>query len=128
MAILHPQVPLRLVESDARKCEFLKHAAHTLKLTGVDVLNQRLEALSVVEPGTAGLSRGFASVSKTCLLANKIFPVGSTFFHLKGNSWSSEIAEIPSQLIAYWKPELVAEYTLPVSQARRGIVSTIKKA
>ena len=127
-AILHPQSSIQLVESDARKCEFMKHAAHLLKLTQVEVLNQRLEALAPVATGTTGLSRGFATVSKTCILSNKVFPVGSTFYHMKGNSWSSEIAEIPSQLIAFWKPELVAEYTLPISQVRRAIVCTTKKA
>lgn len=127
-AIMHPGVPLRMVESDVRKCEFLKHVVHTLGLKGIDVINQRLETLAPVAPGTLGLSRGFASISKTCLMCNKIFPAGSAFYHLKGNSWSSEIAEIPSQLISVWKPELVGEYTLPVSQARRGLVCTTKKS
>lgn len=127
-AILHPHHPIQLVESDARKCEFLKHVAHQLNLRQVQVANVRLEALPMVAAGSVGLSRGFASISKTCLLANKVFPAGSTFYHLKGNSWSSEIAEIPSQLMSFWRPELVGEYTLPVSQVRRGLVATTKKA
>ena len=127
-AILHPGRAIQLVESDVRKCEFLKHMVHLLALKGVQIANVRVETLLPLAAGTVGVSRGFASISKTCIMANKLFPVGGKFYHLKGNSWSSEIAEIPSQLISIWTPELVGEYTLPVSQVRRGLVCTTKKA
>lgn len=125
-AILNPSCTYRLVEGDSRKCEFLKHAAHMLNLENVEVMNLRLESLKDL-PQSVAMSRGFAAVSKTCLLLNKVFPVGGRFYHLKGNNWSSEIAEIPSQLISVWAPELVCEYSLPVSQARRAVVCTTKK-
>lgn len=126
LAITEPAREICLVESDGRKAEFLKHVAHTLALANVKVLNIRLETMAPYNVKVA-ISRGFASVSKTCLTCNKIFPVGARFYHLKGNNWSSEIAEIPSQLISVWSPELVGEYVLPVSQARRAVVCTAKK-
>jgi 16S rRNA (guanine527-N7)-methyltransferase len=126
LGILEPEREVELVESDSRKCEFLKHAVHALKLTNVKVQNVRLETLQTANM-KVGISRGFASISKTCLACNKIFPIGGQFFHLKGNSWSSEIAEIPSQLISVWTPELVGEYSLPASQARRAVVRTTKR-
>lgn len=126
LGILEPAREVNLVESDSRKAEFLKHAIHILKLGNVSVMNVRFEALKS-NAMQVGISRGFASVSKTCLACNKIFSVGGQFFHLKGNNWSSEIAEIPSQLISVWAPDLVGEYSLPVSQVRRAVVRTIKK-
>ncbi|MBX3020474.1 MAG: 16S rRNA (guanine(527)-N(7))-methyltransferase RsmG [Bdellovibrionales bacterium] len=125
-AILDPSREWVLIEVDARKSEFLKHAAHVVGLKNVQVMNVRLETLKAVSIQCA-VSRGFASISKACLISNKVFPVGGQFYHLKGNSWSSEIAEIPSQLISVWGPELVGEYSLPVSQARRAVVCTTKK-
>lgn len=127
LGILDPAREVMLVESDSRKSEFLKHVVHTLNLSNVKIVNVRLESLGFKTP-QVGISRGFASISRTCLLCNKVFPAGSRFYHLKGNAWSSEIAEIPSQLISVWTPELVGEYVLPVSQARRAVVCTTKKS
>jgi hypothetical protein len=45
---------------------------------------------------------------------------------MKTTTWSTEIAEIPSQLCAMWAPELVGEYSLPHAQARRAVVATKK--
>lgn len=125
MALSAPSRQFFLVESDSRKCEFIKHMIHVLKLQNVTVMNVRLETLKAEEI-KVGVSRGFASISKTVLLLNKSFPVGGKFYHLKGTNWSTEIAEIPSQLMSVWSPELTGEYSLPVTQARRAIVSTTK--
>lgn len=125
MAILSPKLEFYLVESDSRKCEFLKHLLHVLKIPNCTVMNVRLESLKNEEISTA-ISRGFASVSKAILAMNKPFASGGQFFHMKGSNWSTEIAEIPSQLMSAWSVELVGEYSLPASQARRAIVCTKK--
>jgi 16S rRNA (guanine527-N7)-methyltransferase len=46
LAILDPKREVHLVESDMRKCEFLKHMIHLLKLSKVTLLNVRLETLT----------------------------------------------------------------------------------
>lgn len=125
MGVLNPGLEVHLVESDSRKCEFLKHAIHFLKLPNVKVMNVRLESLKNTDLGV-GISRGFATIAKTVLACNKIFSKGGRFYHLKGPSWSREIADIPSQLISVWTPELVGEYSLPISQSRRAVVCTTK--
>lgn len=124
-AILNPTTEFSFVESDSRKAEFLKHVFHEVGIPNAQVLNVRLETLKDMTLSTA-ITRGFASLSKTCLLCNKIFSRGGRVYHLKGNNWSSEIADFPSQLISLWRPELVGEYVLPVSQARRAVVCTTK--
>ncbi len=126
MGVMDPTRDFVLVESDGRKCEFLKHAVQILSLKNVSVMNVRFETLAG-QGVTCAVSRGFASISKTVLACNKIFAKDGKFFHLKGNNWSTEIAELPSQLIALWEPKLVGEYTLPVTQARRAVVMTEKK-
>lgn len=125
LALCAPDRQIFLVESDSRKCEFIKHIIHVLKLQNVTVMNVRLETLKAEEI-KVGISRGFASISKTVLLLNKSFTKGGKFFHLKGSNWSTEIAEIPSQLISVWAPELIGEYSMPVTQARRAVVCTTK--
>ena len=125
LATLDPTREYFLVESDTRKCEFLKHAVHRLELKNVMVMNVSLKSLKDSEVEVA-VSRGFASIGKTLLSCNKIFKTGGRFFHLKASTWSTEIAELPSQLISVWSPALVGEYSLPVNQARRAIVGTQK--
>lgn len=125
LAIMDPTREYVLVESDVRKCEFMKHVAHTLDLKKVVVANVRLETLSPDEVHCA-VSRGLASISKTILGCNRLFKKGGIFIHLKGNSWAGEVAEIPSQLISVWKPQLIGDYSLPVSQAQRAVVATLK--
>lgn len=126
MAIMDPSRELNLIESDSRKCEFLKHMTHTLKLSKVSILNVRLETLKDQNIQVA-VNRGFASISGTSLACNRVMSKGAVVYHLKGNSWANEIAEMPVQLISFWEPELLGEYSLPVSQARHAIVRTVKK-
>ena len=125
VALLHSDCEVVLIESDGRKCEFLKHIAHVLALKNCSVMNVRLESLRNEQLETV-LSRGFATISKSLLATNRFFAKGGRFYHMKGNHWSKEIAELPSQLISYWTPELVGEYSLPVSQARRSVILTHK--
>jgi 16S rRNA (guanine527-N7)-methyltransferase len=125
LAILAPEREFNLVESDGRKAEFLKHVIHKLGIKNTQVASVRFENMKILG-GTAGISRGFASISKTLLLSNRVFTKGSNFYHFKGSNWAREVAEIPAQLMSFWTPELVGEYSLPVGQARRGIVVTKK--
>ena len=127
LGILNPNTAINLIESDNRKCEFLKHTANVLQLKNVKVMTVRLETLKAANIAV-GVTRGFASLSKTMLLCNKIFGKGGRFFHLKSAAWSSEVADIPSQILSHWSPELLGEYSLPVSQARRGVIVTTKIA
>ncbi len=125
MALMRPDSQFLLVESDSRKCEFLKHMIAVLNIRNCRVLNVRLETLKSSEMSLA-MSRGFANISKTLLAVNKCFTKGGRFYHLKGSNWGTEIAAIPTQIISLWSPELVSEYSLPDTQARRSVVCTTK--
>ncbi|MGE4131371.1 MAG: 16S rRNA (guanine(527)-N(7))-methyltransferase RsmG [Bdellovibrionales bacterium] len=125
LAIMAPKAEVHLVESDTRKGEFMKHVIHFLGLENAKVLNLRLESLKKAELNAA-TTRGFATITKTLLSCNASFLKGGRIFHFKGPSWSREVAEIPSQIISQWKPELLGEYSLPNTQVRRVVVCTTK--
>ncbi|MCX7978379.1 MAG: class I SAM-dependent methyltransferase, partial [Bdellovibrionaceae bacterium] len=72
------------------------------------------------------VSRGLANISKSILLTRKIVKSGGVFYHMKGESWANEIADIPTQLCSIWSPALVKEYRLPVGEARFALVKTTK--
>ena len=125
MAIIEPRRQFRLVDADARKIEFLKHCIGRLGLKNVSTVHGRLED---VTPGSvhAAVSRGFASVSKSLLMARKACAQGCEFFHFKGQGWASEVAEMPSQILAAWDPRHVSDYTLPESELTLSIVITTR--
>lgn len=124
-AILYPEIKVNLVEVDQRKAEFLKHVAAQLKLSNIKVLTQSFESLPA-ESVRFGVSRGFASVSKSIMSGRRVFSESGVYFHLKSEGWASEIAAIPVQLCSYWTPGLVKEYQLPVGDVHFAVVKTTK--
>jgi 16S rRNA (guanine527-N7)-methyltransferase len=55
MRIVRPQLTLTMVEARERKVSFLREAMRDLGLTGVDVLNHRIETLRTHQPDLAGV-------------------------------------------------------------------------
>lgn len=125
IAALNPSMKLVLVDSDQRKCEFIKHTASLMALPNVQVLNSTIEALP---PASVkyGICRGFANISKTILLTRKLVPAGGAVFHMKGENWPTEVREIPTQLCSVWTPALVADYKLPIGSVKFALVRTDK--
>lgn len=123
IAILHPETRVYGVESDARKAEFLRHCAHKVGATNFVPIHARAEQLKEGSIHFA-VSRGFASISKALLLIRKSAAPNCRYFHFKTRSWSKEVAEIPAQIIAFWEPVLVKDYTLPDKEAELSLVLT----
>lgn len=111
--IMYPDQKVVLIDSDERKCEFLKHVIQLLSLQNVVVNNTKVESLSADSVQQA-ICRGFAPLPKALLTLRKIVASGGTIYHLKGDEWALEISEIPSQLCSIWRPELVSDYLLPI--------------
>lgn len=124
-AILFPKTRVKLVELDKRKAEFLSSVVTELKLPNVDVLNVNVADLSAGSVKFA-MARGFAPITKSLLLTRNIFSNDGCFYHIKGDEWAREIAEIPSQLCSHWTPSLVGEYKLPMGSSKFAIVVTQK--
>lgn len=124
-AVIAPDRHFRLVDRDQRKMEFCKHLGSTLKLKNVSYLCMDLKD---IEEGSVqfAISRGFASVSSSMLLARKQFAVGGRFFMLKGEGWSRELAEVQPQLFGLWRAEMIGQYTLPDSVAEYVVIAADK--
>lgn len=111
-AVLAPDRAFRLVDRDQRKLEFCKHVAASMGLKNVSTECIDVDRLPVASV-TFALSRGFASITKSLLLTRKIFSPGGSFFMLKGDSWTIEIADLPPRLFSSWKVDLLGKYLLP---------------
>jgi 16S rRNA (guanine527-N7)-methyltransferase len=125
MGILRPDLKLTLMESDKRKAEFIKHVASVLHLKNLNVRSERVESL---KPGTVttAICRAFANLPRSLLLTRKVFEVGGSFYHFKGNEWSFEMAQLPEQLCSTWNTKLVKEYELPETDISHSILVSTK--
>lgn len=125
MALMYPDKRIHFLEMDVRKAEFIKHMISILGLKNCDVLVRSIEVFGEGEVKCA-VSRGLSSLSKSILMARKAVPVGGTYYHLKGEEWATEIADIPTQLCSFWQPSLLGEYRLPIGEVRFAVVKTLK--
>jgi 16S rRNA (guanine527-N7)-methyltransferase len=126
LGVLAPTIQVRCVDSDARKCEFIKHVIYRLGLSNVSVINDRVENLpeSSVRAAT---TRGFASLGKTLISARKCVAFGGIIFNFKSSAWPIEAAELPSQVLAYWDVGQVHNYSLPEGDMTFSIVEALRK-
>lgn len=91
-AILYPTIKIVCVESDQRKCAFLKQVARLCSLSNVLVWNERVEKLPQHSVEVT-LSRGFASIDKILSIGATVFCESPVVFAFKGPNWVSEVKE-----------------------------------
>ena len=111
-AYLNPSREVILVDRDQRKLEFCKHAASIMALKNVNILVKGVEELPERSVHNA-ISRGFAPLQKALLIARKPMVRGGRFFHMKGDGWANELANIPTQVFSHWTPSLIGQYRIP---------------
>jgi 16S rRNA (guanine527-N7)-methyltransferase len=125
LAILNDSIKICLVEADVKKADFLRALVQSLGLKSVTISARQVESLPA-ESIKAAICRDLSILSKTLLLARRSFATGGSFFHIKGEEWSSEVMALPSQLCTFWQPALLSEYKLPQSEVKRAVVKTNK--
>ena len=125
MAILDPSRKMILIDADLRKVEFLKHVVMRLELKNVEVKAMRVEDIAENSIECA-VSRAFANIPKVILWVRKACKLGCELYHMKSDSWVTEMANIPAQLITNWAPQHVADYELPVENIKLSIILTKK--
>lgn len=124
-AILYNETKVVLVDSDSKKCDFLRHLVGLLKLTNVQVMCASAETLPENSIHYA-MSRGFATIPKAILTLRKQVIKGGVYFHLKTDEWGMEVTQIPPQLCSIWSASLVSNYKLPIGSIPFSVVKTDK--
>jgi 16S rRNA (guanine527-N7)-methyltransferase len=125
IAMLQPKLKVVLVDRDERKLEFCKHVASSVKLTNLSVQIKDVEALPEKSLMNV-VARGFAPLFKAMMLSRKSIASGGRFFHLKGDAWATELAQVPPQLLSVWAPSLLGRYSLPDARGEMAVVMTEK--
>jgi len=121
LGILKPELSVHLVERDLRKAEFLKFVVAELEL-----VNTHVEAKSIENLGKSsvslGVTRALGAIGPLLIQMNSLFTKGGRLFHFKGESWSTELANCPTQIFTNWDIQPLGHYLLPDSTVERTIV------
>lgn len=96
VAALRPEIPMILVESRARRVDWLERAIGALELDACRVEGKRLE---LVEPFKARIisARAFAPLPKLLRLSAPFSTSTTTFLLPKGRSAAQELEELPAR-------------------------------
>lgn len=126
-AALHPKIKVTVVDFDVKRLEYLHACATEARLSNVLVMNSQIESIQT-NLITHAVTRGVGNISKMLMLTRKCIEPGGTLYHMKGEEWTLEVSQIPSQLCSYWTPSLIKEYKLPIGEVRFSLVKTDKIA
>lgn len=96
VAALRPELPMVLVESRARRVEWLQRAIEAMDLKNCQVEGKRLEQVSPFEARIIS-ARAFAPLPKLLRLSAPFSTSSTTYLLPKGRSAAQELAELPAR-------------------------------
>lgn len=123
--LARPSPRVTLVESDARKCAFLREVARQTGIA-VDIMSTRIETISncgTVAPVDVIASRALAALPLLFELVEPIFAPGSLALFLKGRTAEDEVAEARRS----WDFKLELKPSLTMSEARIAVIRDLKR-
>lgn len=118
LAIMHPQRPVTLLDSNGKKTRFLFQVASTLPLPNVRVVNERVEEYRPAEKYRAVVSRAFASLSDMLLGCEHLLTDGGRFYAMKGRLLQDELSALPKG----FKVERVHPLSVPGCDGDRHLI------
>lgn len=114
LALLFPDKQITLVESQNKKAAFLRHIKRSLKLSHVEVIQERVENFRPTELFDGVITRAFSSLALMLELTKHLCASNGYFLAMKGAFPQEELAAIQQEYPHYrveslFVPELAAE-------------------
>ena len=103
IGITNPENNIDLIESNQKKCYFLKQAQHDLRLKNVNILNQRLEKNNTLGHYDLITARAFATIEKIINLTSNNIKQSTRYVLFKGTKTKieEELAELNTNKFNY---------------------------
>ena len=103
IGITNPENNIDLIESNQKKCYFLKQVQHDLRLKNVNILNQRLEKNNTLGHYDLITARAFATIEKITNLTNNNIKQSTRYVLFKGTKTKieEELAELNTNKFNY---------------------------
>ena len=124
LAIANPALNVTTLDSNGKKARFMRHAARTLNLVNVNVIEGRVEAVPATERYDCIVSRAFASLADFFDKTAHLLDVGGVWVAMKGKLDAKEVADIPANV------EIRETRRLRVpglNEERHAVFATLKK-
>ncbi len=128
LKIFYPNLEVTLLDSNNKKTTFLTNLVQKLKLTDIDIVNDRSEDyaknnLDKYDLVTARAVTHLKALSELCL---PLIKVNGYFIPLKGNA--KEEIEISKYIITKLNGQIedIIEFNLPIEESSRTIIKIVK--
>lgn len=118
LAIIFPDIEFTLLDSNGKKTRFLTQVALELKLTNVQVINQRAESFHVKQPFTGIVSRAFSSLADFVNLTKHLANEQTEWLAMKGVYPEQELQTLPTE----FKVESDYQLTVPNCEGQRHLL------
>lgn len=118
LAIVHPERPITLLDSNGKKTRFLFQVAATLPLPNVQVVNERVEEFQPPRKFRAVASRAFSPLADMVSGSEHLLASGGRFYAMKGKLPEDELSVLPKGI----KVEQVQRLSVPGCDADRHLI------
>ncbi|MBB5211755.1 16S rRNA (guanine(527)-N(7))-methyltransferase RsmG [Microbulbifer hydrolyticus] len=118
LAIVHPDRPVSLLDSNGKKSRFQFQVASQLKLANINVVNERVEAYQPEKPYAGVVSRAFASLRDMVVGSEHLLSPGGRFYAMKGKIPEDELSALPKGI----KVEQLHTLRVPGCDAERHLI------
>lgn len=122
---VYPGLEITLVEPRQKKVSFLRHIIRTLGLTGVEVMDCRIEdekRLPSATPFTHITGRAVSDIKVFLGMVERFKAEGIQVICMKGPKWQEEAAAAADMVHESYVCEKVIEQVLPFSGAHRALL------
>jgi 16S rRNA (guanine527-N7)-methyltransferase len=96
IATARPRLAVTLVESNHKKCAFLRHVRRELGLDNIEIAQSRTEQLRSMRRFDTVTARAFADVAEIIAATGHLLADGGEFVLMKGREPSGELADLPA--------------------------------
>ena len=118
LAIIHPERPISLLDSNGKKSRFQFQVASQLKLANINVVNERVEAYQPQNLYAGVVSRAFASLQDMVSGSEHLLAPGGRFYAMKGKIPEDELSALPKGI----KVEQLHPLRVPGCDAERHLI------
>lgn len=118
IALMRPELPVWLLDSNGKKTRFLNQVKMTLKVDNVSVVHHRLESWQPEQCFGQITSRAFATLSDMVAFSRHLLSEGGRFIAMKGVYPTQELADLPADITTL----AVTPLTVPYTDGQRHLV------
>lgn len=118
LAILYPERPVTLLDSNIKKIRFLRQAVIELKLHHVQVVHARVEDLDKSQPFQYVISRAFTALPQFITLTKDLITGDGALLAMMGKLEDSDLEAIPDDFVY-----TVRQLNVPGLDAARHLVT-----